>query len=120
MKKLIIALILLMAVPCFGATLSWNASDRADGYIVYYSAGSEEYSNDVGNVTEIQDMENVLNLVVNVDYSIAVSAYNSYGESAKCSPVSYTREGFTPTTNPAPVIINIPPDTPTVTINVGQ
>ena len=120
MKKLIIALILFMAMPCFGATLSWNASARSTGYIVYYATGGNEYSNDVGNVTEVQDFENVLNLVVNTEYSISVSAYNDYGESAKCDPVTYTREGFAPHTNPAPVIINIPPDTPNVTINVGQ
>ena len=120
MKKLIIAQILLMAVPCFGATLTWYASDRATGYIVYYSTSSDEYSKNVGNVTEVQDMENVLHLVVNTEYGIAVSAYNDYGESAKCDPVTYTREGFIPQDNPAPVIINIPPDTPTVTINVGN
>jgi len=120
MKKLIILLILLFAVPCLGATLSWNASDRATGYIVYTDAGDNHYSQDVGNVTEVQDFENVLNLIVDIEYSISVSAYNGYGESAKCDPITYTRESFTPNTNPAPVIINIPPDTPTVTINVGQ
>ena len=117
MKKLLIVLLLLLfAVPALGATLSWNASDRATGYLVYYN----EYSNDVGNVTEIADFENTLNLVAGVDYNISVSAYNEYGESAKCDAIVFTRQAFIPDTNPAPVIINIPPDTPSVTINVGN
>ena len=117
MKKLLIALMLLLfTVPAMGATLSWNASDRATGYLVYYN----EYSNDVGNVTEIADFENTLNLVAGIDYNISVSAYNEYGESAKCDAIVFTRQAFVPDANPAPVIINIPPDTPTVTINVGQ
>jgi len=116
MKKLLITLLLLLfAVPCFGAMLSWNASERSTGYLVYHN----EYSNDVGNVTELADFENTLNLVAGIDYSISVSAYNEYGESAKCDAIMFTRQAFIPDTNPGPVIINIPLDTPNVTINVG-
>ena len=119
MKKLLmIALMLLFAVPCFGATLTWNASDRATGYIVYYNT----YSKDVGNVTEVVDFDNVLSLVPEVEYTMYATAYNQYGESGPSNSITYTRAAlpvYEPTDNPAALLIVTPPNTP-VTIQIGQ
>lgn len=62
-----------------GITLSWNPSEGADGYKLYYGANSKDYAPpiDVGNVT--------LYTLEAVEPSVrffALTAYNKFGESS--------------------------------------
>jgi len=118
MKKLTLGILLVLLFSCIpspaiSASLTWTASPGAVVYVIYYN----EYSQDVGDVTLVEDAESVLNLVHGVEYSLSCTAYNDCGESAKCSAITYTRPLFVPSENPAPTIINIPPGSPVI-INV--
>jgi len=108
MKKLLIVLMLLLfAVPAFGATLSWNAPTEGTptGYKIYYN----EFSQDVGLVTEIVDCELVLNLVPELEYTMHVTAYNAIGESGPSNEITYIRQAYVPVDTPAPTLILIQP-----------
>ncbi len=111
-------IILFTVIPAFAASLVWDASTGADGYIVYYSDGSNNWSKNVENVTTYDLAP--LNMIPGTTYTIYVTAYNVAGESAPSNSVTYTPAAFIPSDNPAPVIINIPPTVSNVTINVGQ
>jgi hypothetical protein len=60
-------------------TLSWNPSEGADGYKLYYGSQSKDYAPpiDIGNVTvyELKAVESSVRF-------FAVTAYNRFGESA--------------------------------------
>jgi len=106
MKKTIARILMMFLFPIMalaGATLQWDAPEgQVDGYIIYYN----EWSQDVGSVTEF-DVAG-LNLQPGVDYAITVTAYNDAGESEKSNAVSYTQAAFVPDEKPCPVVIRIP------------
>lgn len=122
MKKLLIALlIMLFAVPCFAGRLYWSAPTTGPtptGYKIYYHDGTTQYSKIVGDVLEVQDFENVLNLNYDIEYTMYCVAYNLVAESGPSNELTFTREGYVPDDNPnTTTIINIPPGNP-VQINV--
>jgi hypothetical protein len=100
-KSLILAaIVFLAAAPAMAATLNWSASSgEVTGYKVYYGTSSSTPSSsvNVGNVTQYS--LDKLPLKEMTQYYLSVSAYNSTGESARCTPVVYTPSDATP---PAP------------------
>jgi hypothetical protein len=92
----------LIAGNAFAASLQWDASSgTVDGYTVHYGTSSSNPSNsiNVGNTTQYNI--DALPLTENTQYYFCVSAYNTSGESAPCSPVAYTPADTTP---PAPPV----------------
>jgi len=112
MKKLIFTLLvcLLTLVPlaACAATLTWE-HDGADGFIIYYTDGTNSYNyNVVGDVREC-DL-GLLNLVPGTEYTIHATAYNATAESGPSNTATYTREVFVPPTNVLPVASPPPGD----------
>lgn len=67
-------------------TLNWNPVARADGYKVYYGSESRNYGN-------TEDVVNNTRHIIQLDqgiYFIAITAYNSYGESGFSEEVTAT------------------------------
>lgn len=64
-----------------GCTLSWTAVSGANGYNVY--------KNGALLLTTISSNATITNLTTNTAYAFSVSAYNSVGESAQSTSVSY-------------------------------
>jgi len=100
-KYLIISFTLILFTLAAGlssaASLAWNSSSgTVEGYKVYYGTNVSNPSNsvDVGTVTQYNI--DTLGLSENVQYYFCVSAYNTAGESAPCSPVAYTSADTTP------------------------
>ena len=105
MKKLavlIFLIFLLITGICSADTLKWNASECATGYKIYYN----DHSKNVGNVTQYNI--NDLNPVVDIEYSISVTAYNQTGESEQSNAVTYTQTAFVPDDNPQTIIYEKP------------
>lgn len=118
MKKLILITIslLIWAGIAQAKSLSWQPPDTgtSDGYIVYYTDGTDERSNDVGDVLSV-DL-NIFNLTPGT-YEFYVTAYNVMGESDPSNTVDYLFESFVPNDNPKPVTIIIPGP---ITIIIGN
>ena len=111
-KKLLmaVAIVLMFTGTAFAESLSWT-HDGADGFVIYYTDGTNDYIYNVGNVTTC-DVD-LLNLTPGVEYTFYVTAWNSKGESGPSNTVTYTIEAFTPPENNLPVATQIP-NTPTV------
>ena len=106
MKKLLIILaIFLMTTLAQAATLQFDPAENADGYLVYYAQGAEQFSNDIGDRTIVDLSEFNLTPGTWVFY---VTAYNVVGESGSSNTADYTVLEYTPTDNPKPVTIIIP------------
>ena len=103
-----------MAVSVSAATLQFDPAKGADGYLVYYAQGAEQYSNDIGDRTSVDLAE--FNLTPGT-WIFYVTAYNIIGESDKSNAAEWTVDKYTVTDNPKPVTIVIPGP---VTINIGQ
>lgn len=95
---ILVPFIILAAISiCSSATLIWDASTgTVEGYNVHYgtSSGNPTATVDVGNTTQYNI--DSLPLSENTQYYFSVSAYNTAGESAPCSPVAYTPADTTP------------------------
>jgi len=121
-KSLLVLLILLTAysVSAKGYMLKWNASEGADGYVVYYSSGqyadNELYQKDITNVTEIE--LNDLNIAVGIEYDYYVKAYNNHGISEPSEVIKFTRPPFQVGDDNLPSItITIPNGVSSIIIN---
>jgi len=116
MKRLLIILfILVMASVASAATLKWDASTGdVDGYIVYYGTIAGEYPHykNVGNVTELLNMEAVLHLQSEIQYFLGIAAYNSTGESGLSNIITYTRPAYVIPEDNLPTIVIEIPETP--------
>ena len=106
MKKLFTILaILVMAISVNAATLKWDAVPNADGYKVYYTNGTDSYS----NLTTTNELSlDAMNIPHNSEWTFEVTAYNASGESLKSIPLTYTTEVFEITENPKPAIADDP------------
>jgi len=94
MKKVIILMILglvLIGVSVQAATLRWEASTGdVVGYNVHFTDGDETYEANVGNVTEVVNIDDVFQLHLETTYIFTVRAYNDVGESGDSNSASYT------------------------------
>ena len=111
-RSLIVLFILVMASVVGAATLKWDASvGTVEGYIVNYGTVEGEYPHtfNVGNVTELENMEAVLHLHPGVGYFLGMSAYNDSGESGLSNIITYTRPAYVPPEDNLPsIVIEIP------------
>ncbi len=95
-------LALITPFVSFSATLVWDPSRGVvDGYIIYWGTDRYNPSENVDVGPRAAYNLDRLPLSEGVTYYISVSAYNSAGESARCSPVVYTPGDNTP---PAPPV----------------
>lgn len=106
-KALIMVLIAVFSMISVssGATLVWDASSgTVDGYNVYYgtSAANPSESVNIGNTTQYSI--DSLPLSENVQYYFSISAYNTAGESDRCTPVAYTPADTTPPQPPVGLV----------------
>lgn len=109
MKKLIVFLILAMTVSVHAATLKWDASTGAEGYNVYFSNGVDNFNYNAGNVTEVADIDNTLNLNYGQAYVFQVTGYNDAGESGLSNEANYNSPLiYTPPGNIIPIKVNRP------------
>jgi len=110
-KKLLIVLFILMfASIASAATLKWDASTgEVDGYNVYFTDGVDDFSHPVGDVTEIPDIDDTLNLTPGKTYIFIVTAWNIMGESGPSNEAAYeTTAVYTPPENNIPIKITVP------------
>lgn len=112
MKSLILAILLSLffAATAFAWALSWDVSEGATGYKVFYNVvepPGEVAAVDVGNTTE----HPLVGLEVGVRYEFWCTAYNSTGESTKSDSLrwTYPREPIVVEMLDAPVHITINP-----------
>lgn len=108
LKTIIVAVFILSAsiTLASAATLVWNSSSgTVDGYKVHYGTSSSNPSNsvDVGDTTQYS-LES-LPLSENTQYFFCISAYNTAGESAPCSPVAFTPADTTPPVPPVGLVV---------------
>ena len=103
MKKgsMILAIVLLLCSPVFGATLAWDQHTDASvtGYLLQWAESSnppEIFSINVPGITSTQQdiADNYFKL--DVQYDIWVRAYNTVGESGQSNIVNVTRTAYTP------------------------
>ena len=86
----------------FAATLVWDPSRGVvDGYIVHWGTNRDNPTENIDVGPRVAYNLDLLPLSEGITYYISVSAYNSAGESARCSPLVYTLGDNTP---PAPPI----------------
>ena len=116
MKKLIIFLILMMAMPVFGETLS--ASGDADGFTIYYKEASivdflgidwsDAYRKTVPvNTFDIPLSE--LNIEAGKTYVFKVNPYNAAGEAPDSNGVEWTSTAYVPPDDNLPVNAELQP-----------
>lgn len=90
---MILAFVFMLLFPVgssFGVELVWDASTGiVNGYRVFYTDGTNNWSKDVGNTTSVNIDD--LYLDVGVEYSFEVRAYNAVGHSPPSNIVTYTR-----------------------------
>lgn len=105
MKKITLLMLSILFVVCFAwaiadaatVTLTWNASNQAEGYRAYYGTASGVYRQaknaglDVGN--KLTHSFQFLQENDDVRYYFAVTAYNKYGESDYSEEASVTITG---------------------------
>lgn len=119
-----IVFILLLIAPFATATatdLAWDYPtdyETIDGYIVYFTDGTEQFNKTIakseliveGATVTYPGIEAKLNLPYNVPLNFHVTAYNTVRESDPSNVVAYTRIGFVPLDDKLPqgVTINIP------------
>jgi hypothetical protein len=124
MKKFILIAIMILAFvfPAGADVLRWDASDRADGYIVYWGTVEGSYPNhtDVGNVLEVGTSGQGGALAEYFFLSpgttfFTVTAYNIMGESGNGNVVNLVIEEYTPPEDVFPIKITVPA---TVTITI--
>ena len=86
----------IILIPCvlFAASLKFDPVDRADGYKVYYTDGTEEKSLRIGKQTMIS--VEVFDLVPGTEYTFSVTAYNNAGESPRSNSVTFTHPVLLP------------------------
>jgi len=100
---LFISIIVILLAPSFGftATLVWDPSKGVvDGYKVYWGTSRSNPTNNIDVGPRAAYNLNLLPLSEGVTYYISVSAYNSAGESARCTPVVFTPNDNTPPSPP--------------------
>ena len=109
MKRVFFAILVIgfMANIACADTLTWDASDNANGYIVYYTDGTNNYNKNVGNVTEC-DTHSDLQMIPGTEYTIHVTAYNDYGESGPSNSIVYTEDIFILPADNLPVADSVP------------
>lgn len=89
-----IVMLIVGIMEASAATIRWSAVTDGEvlGYNVYWNDGTEQFYAHVGNVTEVEDIEHNFNLVPNTPYTFEVTAYNTFGESPKSTPVTWAWE----------------------------
>ncbi len=110
MKRLLLILVILaMAVTVNAADLRFEASIGADGYNAYWGTVPGEYPNnlDLGDVTEVLDIENTFELNPGTTYFI-VKAYNAVGESDASNVAEYAITIYEPPADNLPIKITRP------------
>ena len=98
-----ITVISILIAPSLGltATLVWDPSSGVvDGYKVYWGTNRYNPTNNIDVGPRAAYNLDLLPLSEGVTYYISVSAYNSAGESARCTPVVYTLGDNTPPSPP--------------------
>ncbi len=105
MKKLLLVLaIVLTAFSANAASLKWDASNNADGYIVEFNGFTYTTIE-----TEVPDIDDTLNLHPGTTYTFAVKAYNQMGASGLSNSADYiTADVYTPPVTNIPVKKSIP------------
>ena len=127
MKKLIIFLILIMAMPVFGETLS--ASGEADGFTIYYKEASivdflgidwsDAYCKTVSGTTfDIQLSE--LKIEAGKTYVFKVNPYNAVGEAPDSNGVEWTPTVYVPPEDNLPVNAELQPVVLTIKDDEGN
>ena len=119
MKRLLIVLfILCFAGFASAADLKWDASTgEVDGYNVYFTDGTNDFSHPVGDVTEVPDIDNTLNLLPGKTYVFTVTAWNIMGESGRSNEAAYEMTAvYTPPAQNIPIKITVPAE---ITININ-
>jgi len=105
MKYLWVVLFVLMASMVSAATLRWDASTGADGYVVLFNG----FNYDAGNNTQVADIDDTLNLHPGTTYTFTVKAYNQMGGSEASNSVEYvTDAAYTPPADSIPVRLTKP------------
>ena len=117
----IIAIILFLAAPAMATDLAWDYPtdyDAIDGYIVYFTDGTEQFNKVIakselvveGATVIYPGIEEKLNLPYGQEMAFYVTAYNAANESDPSNTVSYARPGYAPPVDQLPqgVTINIP------------
>jgi len=105
---IILGILLILPLPVVAAELQWD-HDGADGFIIYFTDGTNNYNyNVVGDVRSCN--MDLLNLTPGVEYTFHATAYNEAGESGPSNTVTYTHEVFVPPTNVLPVVSPPPGD----------
>ena len=105
--SLIAGILFLMVGMVQAATLQWD-HDGADGFVVYYTDGANNFNYTVGDVRTCDT--NLLNLIPGVEYTFHVTAYNEVAESGPSNTVTYIRAVFEPPANLLPVVKDVPGD----------
>ena len=92
------------------ASLRWDVSTgEVDGYNVYFISEGIDYNKDVGNVTEVAEIDSEFNLHPGKEYIFTVTAYNIMGESEQSNTAIYTTPIYTlPDDNLPSAVIHIP------------
>lgn len=111
---LILAMIISAGLS-YCADLKWDASTGdVEGYNVYFNSGEDEFHKDVGNVTEVLDIDTSLNLYPGKIYTATVKAYNAKGESDPSNSVEYTSPKYIPPDDVLPPVIIVLPESITI------
>ena len=95
------ALLATSGVSALADSVAWDPNtDEVDGYRIYYGTSLTSLTQmvDVGNTTEYS--LDKLPLTESVQYYLSLTAYNSFGESGKTSPLAYTPADSTPPSPP--------------------
>lgn len=120
MKKLLCLLsLLLIASPTMAASLAWDHPaewEIIEGYTVYFTTGTEEYTKTLAKIDVETDgaevryvgIEEKLSLEAGVQYAFHLTAFNSQGESGPSNTVEYTHPAHTPPEDNLPIVITVP------------
>ena len=131
LRYLALALLILWSMPAFAADLAWDYPGdwgMIEGYTVYFTDGSDDFTLTVskdelvvdGDLVLLTGIEDRLNLQYGVEYDLYITAHNMAGESGPSETVTHGRMTFFPPGDSLPdgIVINIPA-APSITINIG-
>lgn len=130
MKKLLITILLTLLFPLVvsAASLSWDYVEddrsRTDGFVVYFSDGTNNYQKPFlkeetvidGQRVLYQDIDNNLNLHSGIEYSFTLTRYNSTTESEHSNEVTYLRPTYLPPEENLPDPVSYPQSPGGITI----
>lgn len=99
----------LLCSSAIAARIEWDASSGlVEGYVVYFSDGTENYTYHAGPELGVDNIEDTLNLTPGVAYTFTVKAYNSYVFSDDSNSVEYTKPGIVIPNDVLPGDVDVP------------